>query len=211
MTRPRLVLVGGGDLARELLCWMLQAEPNLPQQWQVGFIDDGVDQLRAAGLEPTSLGTIAAFQPQPDDELLLTIASPAIRCRVQGVLAARAGRFRGFRHPSALVASTAQIGEGVILCPLSVISEATRLEAHVIVNSFSSVGHDAVIGAFSTLSAHVDITGHAQLGRRVFVGSGARVLPGKQVGDGAVVGAGATVMRNLAEGKTLYAPLSRLL
>jgi sugar O-acyltransferase (sialic acid O-acetyltransferase NeuD family) len=211
MTLPRLVLVGAGDLARELLGWMLQAEPDLPRQRQIGFVDDGVDRLRAGGLEPSFLGTITAFQPRPDDALLLAIAAPATRCRVHGVLAARGARFRGFCHPSALVAATAQIGEGVIVYPFALIAEASCLEAHVIVNSFSSVGHDAVIGAFSTLSAHVDITGHASIGARVFFGSGARVLPGKRVGDGAVVGAAATVLRNLPPGQTLYAPHSRRL
>lgn len=211
MTLPRLVLVGGGDLARELLCWMVQADPTLPHQRQIAFIDDAVGRMQAAGLTPTGLGMVQAFHPRPHDELVLAIAAPAIRCRVHGLLAGRGARFRGFRHPSALVAATARIGEGTILCPFALISEATTLAEHVIINSFSSVGHDAAIGAFSTVSSHVDITGHGQVGREVLLGSGSRVLPGKRVGDGAVVGAGAVVMRHLAPGRTLYAPPSRLL
>ncbi|MFM9110664.1 MAG: NeuD/PglB/VioB family sugar acetyltransferase [Prochlorococcaceae cyanobacterium] len=211
MTDSRLVLVGGGDFARELLGWLLHADPHLAGRLPIGFIDDGVDQLQAGGLAPTSLGTISTFRPQAGDQLLMAIAAPTTRRRLHALLRERGARFSGFRHPSAVVAATARLGEGVVLCPFSLVSEATTLGDQVIVNSFSSVGHDAVIGAFSTLSAHVDVTGHARIGEEVLMGSGARVLPGKRVGARAVVGAGATVMRHLAAGHTLYAPPSRIL
>jgi acetyltransferase-like isoleucine patch superfamily enzyme len=66
------------------------------------------------------------------------------------------------------------------------------------------VAHDAVIGAWTQLHCHVDITGGVSLGEGVTVGSHATILPGVRVGDGAVIGSGAVVMRDVAAGETVF-------
>jgi UDP-3-O-[3-hydroxymyristoyl] glucosamine N-acyltransferase len=81
----------------------------------------------------------------------------------------------------------------------------------VAINTLSSVGHDVRIGDYTTLSAHVDLTGHVQTGQACFFGSGARVLPKVRIGDGARIGAGATVVRNVPAGAVMYVPPARRL
>jgi len=81
----------------------------------------------------------------------------------------------------------------------------------VAVNICSSVGHDVRLGSYSTLSAHIDITGGVVVGEMVMFGSGARILPGLHVGDEATIGAGAVVIRNVPPGKTVYAPPAKQL
>lgn len=68
----------------------------------------------------------------------------------------------------------------------------------------SSIGHDVKVGAYSTLSSHVDLMGHVETGERVFFGSGAKILPKVRIGAGAKIGAGATVMRSAPENAVLY-------
>jgi acetyltransferase-like isoleucine patch superfamily enzyme len=62
-----------------------------------------------------------------------------------------------------------------------------------------------VLGDYTTLSSHVDLTGWVRVGEACFFGSGARVLPKVAVGEGARIGAGAVVMRNVAPGATMFA------
>jgi UDP-3-O-[3-hydroxymyristoyl] glucosamine N-acyltransferase len=54
------------------------------------------------------------------------------------------------------------------------------------------------MGDYCTVSAQVDLTGFVKLGDGVFIGSGARVVPKKKIGDHSKVSAGVTVIHSLA-------------
>ena len=79
------------------------------------------------------------------------------------------------------------------------------------INSYSGIGHDARIGDYTTVSGHVDITGGADIGMGVFIGSTASILPRVRIGDWASVGAGSVVYRTVKPGATVYAPAAKLL
>ena len=49
----------------------------------------------------------------------------------------------------------------------------------------------------------MDLTGGAEVGENVFMGSHASVLPGVQVGDNAIVGAGAVCTKDVPTGATV--------
>jgi maltose O-acetyltransferase len=72
-----------------------------------------------------------------------------------------------------------------------------------------SIDDDAVIANHAHIIAHDASTRHftgftriakVHIGKRVYVGAGAIILPGVTVGDGAVVGAGAVVRRDVEPG-----------
>jgi sugar O-acyltransferase (sialic acid O-acetyltransferase NeuD family) len=89
------------------------------------------------------------------------------------------------------------IGNGVIICANSVLTTDIKLGDFVYVNLDCTVGHDCQIGAYTTLSPGVHVSGRVQLGREVFAGTGAVFLEQLQVTDRAVVGAGAVVARSI--------------
>jgi sugar O-acyltransferase (sialic acid O-acetyltransferase NeuD family) len=207
------VIVGGGGFAREVACWALDVCNRSPSFTVRGFVDDDAALATASGLpaDVPYLGTISAFQPGPSDSLLVAIGTPATRRRIVESLRGRGASFATLIHPTAVVARTAKLLPGTILCPLSLVSAGAVLDEFVIVNVASSVGHDVIVGAYATLSAHVDLTGGVHLGDEVLVGSGARVLPGISVGARAVLGAGAVVVRSVPQDTTVYAaPAKRL-
>lgn len=210
MTR-RLVFVGAGDLGREILGWMLHANPSLSSEAKLCFIDDNIDHMSAAGLSLTSLGSIEDFFPQPEDEVVFSIANPLTRKHIVSNLTSRNCNAASFVHPSVIRSLTSVLGTGCILLPYSILSENAHVGDFSIVNCHSSVGHDTRIGSFVTISSHVDITGHCVVEDEAFLASGSRILPGKRVGVRAVVGAGAVASRSVPDGNTLYATPSKLL
>jgi sugar O-acyltransferase (sialic acid O-acetyltransferase NeuD family) len=207
-----LIIVGAGRFAREVLCWL---EDSLDPATQriAGLLDDTL--APAATLDADYpyplLGAIGDYQPAAGDALVLAIGAPQAKLRIAQELAARGARFHSLVHPSAIVARTAKLGRGAVVCPFALVSAGSRVGDFVTINSYASVGHDAVLGAGCTLSSHVDITGAAQLGAAVMVGSGASVLPRVKVGANATVGAGAVVMRRVADGATVYAAPAKTL
>lgn len=207
-----IIIVGAGRFARELLCWLEDSLDPITHRIG-GLLDDTLapaPQLDDDYPYPV-LGGIMSYVPAPDDVFLLAIGAPAARLQIAATLTARGAQFYTLIHPSAIVARTARLGRGVIVCPFALVSAGSRVGDFVTINSYSSVGHDAVLGDGCTLSSHVDLTGAVQLGAAVMVGSGASVLPRVQVGARATVGAGAVVMRRVAEGATVYAQPAKTL
>lgn len=206
----RLILVGAGSFGRELINWAYDVAEQGGSAFS-GYLDATRDALAGSAYALPWLGTPDDFAPQSGDQFVLAIADPAAKEAVAGKLRARGAHFARLVHPTAVVARTAVLGEGVVLCPHSLVSADARIGDFVAVNAMSSVGHDVVVGEYTTLSGHVDLTGFVQVGTGCFFGTGAKVLPKVKIGSRAKIGAGATVMRAVPEGAVMYAmPAKRL-
>lgn len=203
---PRLILLGAGDFAREVI-WLVSEMATTPDWEFGGLLDD--DRERAAqilssnGFGQRVLGTIDNYIPQQDDRFVCTIGNPKAKLAVSERIAARDGKFVNLIHPSAAIGPGCILGSGIIVCRSAVITTNVVIGNHVHINLAATCGHDAVIGDGCTLSAHCDVTGHATLERGVFLGSHASVTPGVRVGEYAVVGAGSVAFRNVGGGQTL--------
>ncbi|WP_306396221.1 NeuD/PglB/VioB family sugar acetyltransferase [Telluria beijingensis] len=202
--QQRTILVGAGAFARELIEWSLDGALEDGRAF-TAFLDSSPAALDGFGYRLDYLGAIDDFIPREGDRLVMAIGDPAAKARLGGLLKARGARFARLVHPSATVARSALLGEGVVICPQAVVSSHARVGDLVAINALSGVGHDVVLGACSTLSCHVDLTGRVEVGEGCFFGSGARVLPKVAIGAGARIGAGATVMRNVPANAVMYA------
>jgi sugar O-acyltransferase (sialic acid O-acetyltransferase NeuD family) len=200
----RLILVGCGDFGRELINWADDAAASGMGQSFSGFLDNNPSALDKYSYKLEYLGSVDDFSPKNEHLFVIGIANPEAKRIVVEKLKSKGATFSKLIHPSAVIARTATLGEGVVICPHALVSADANLGNFVAVNGLSSIGHDAHIGDFSTLSAHVDITGFAHIGKCVFFGTGAKVLPKVKIGDGARIGAGTTIMRSVSEGAVMY-------
>jgi sugar O-acyltransferase (sialic acid O-acetyltransferase NeuD family) len=211
MMTKRLILVGCGAFARELINWVEDLADLGKSITVSGFLDDNTNALQGFPYSVPSLGTISTFTPQPGDQLLMAIGDPKAKKSLFVELKNKGATFATLIHPSAVVARSARLGEGVVLCPQAFVSADAVVGDLCAINGNASVGHDVQLGNFSTLSSHVDLTGWVQVEECVFFGSGARVLPKVKIGTGARIGAGAVVMRSVPADTVVYAPPAKRL
>ena len=143
---------------------------------------------------------------------LVAVGDPQLRSRLVELAASA-----GLRPSPPLVhqvvwaeldADTVTFGEGVVICPGSIVTTNVEIGAHVQINVACTVMHDCRVGAFSTLSPGVHLSGNNVLEPSVFVGTGAVTVQGLperplEIGRGAVIGAGAVVTGNVAAGATV--------
>ena len=213
--KKRLVMLGAGDFAREIL-WTCSDIPSGQRPWdRVCFIDDNPDAARS-GMQRCSvdipvIGSIQAFFPSDGDLLTCTIGAPRAKLAVCELMQSRNGWFTNIIHPSVAVGPGAQLGQGVIVTRFSGIGVGVQIGDFVTINSYSGCGHDAVVEDGCTISAHCDITGHAHLERGVFLGSHAAIMPGVRVGAFATVAAGSAAFRNVKAGDTVIGVPAKLL
>jgi sugar O-acyltransferase (sialic acid O-acetyltransferase NeuD family) len=102
-------------------------------------------------------------------------------------------------HPRASVSPHAALGSGCFVAAQAVVAPAAQLGVSVIVNHGAVVDHDVRVGDFSHLAPLCSVGGGVGIGRRVLVGTGARILPGLSIADDVVIGAGAVVCEPIGE------------
>ena len=193
----KLIIVGAGDLGREVLQWALQSDDQ-NKFWSVaGFLDDNHESLEGKDVGYPILGRIRDWRPKTDEKYIVTIRTPKQLEKIVGYLADNNAQFVNVIHRSVIIASTVNLGQGVILCPNVVVSDHANIDSHTVVNIGSCIGHDVKIGEFSTISSLCDITGDVTLGKNVFLGSKVSIVPRCKIGDSAFLCAGSVVMNNV--------------
>ena len=101
-------------------------------------------------------------------------------------------------HPRAWIGENVQLGQGVVICAGALLTTDIEIDAFSHINIGTSIGHDARIGTYCTLSPGVRLSGGVTLADEVELGSGAVLIPGVQVGPRCVIGAGAVVLNDIA-------------
>ena len=177
----RILIVGAGGFGREVVHWARAAWPAWTDRI-AGFL--AADPPGTGGHEVAGgiLGAPDDYQPLPGDGLVLAIGLPVIRRRIAESLLSRGGRFLTLVHPTAIVAPTATIGAGSILCPFAIASDASRIGRFVLVNYHASLGHDARVDDYAVLSPYAALGGGAHVGEDAFLGLHAAVGPGRSLG-----------------------------
>ncbi|APE43450.1 UDP-3-O-(3-hydroxymyristoyl)glucosamine N-acyltransferase [Sulfitobacter alexandrii] len=78
-------------------------------------------------------------------------------------------------HPSAVIDDSAELGEGVSVGPLAVISAGARIGANSVIGPQCFIGMDAVLGPDCFLREMVSIGARVQIGARFIAQPGARI------------------------------------
>lgn len=140
----------------------------------------------------------------PDVSYIVGLGSPAERRSVDRALSKKGFGAATVIHPTAVLSPyVGTINAGCYIGPLAVIQTEATLERHVHVGTHVDVGHDNVLGAYTTVSPGVMSLGHVRYGEGVMVGASATILPKQSIGSWCTVGAGAVVREDVDRGLTV--------
>lgn len=143
------------------------------------------------------------------DELLGRLAARGVRHAFMGLGSASDTRLRqrifeqaraaGLQfvsviHPSAVIAPSAETGEGCAILAGAVVGTGARLADNVIVNTRAVVDHDSRVESHAHLASGAVLCGNVAVGEGAHVGAGAVVRQGLRIGRRAVIGVGAAVV-----------------
>ena len=205
----QIIIVGAGGFGREVLQWSRDAWPEHASRI-AGFLSAEPDRLSHHECSLQIIGDPDRYEPQPGDALLLAIGIPVVRRQVAESLRSRGAKFLTLVHPTAIVAPTATIGEGSIVCPYAIVSDSARVGAFVLMNYHSSLGHDASAGNHAVLSPYATLGGNASIGDDVFMGLHASVGPGRRVGARSKVSANSCALSDAPPDSIIYGAPGRV-
>ena len=205
----RILFIGAGGFGREAVAWARDAWPEHVGRF-AGFLSDDPSRLDGHSCDLSIVGSVASYAPSPADALVLAIGIPVVRRHVAESLAAKGCRFLSLIHPTAIVAATATIGIGSVLCPYSILSDHARLGRFTLLNYHSSAAHDAATGDFAVLSPYAALAGGASIGDDVFLGLHAAVGPGVRIGERSKVAANSCALAHAGPDSLIHGVPGRI-
>jgi sugar O-acyltransferase (sialic acid O-acetyltransferase NeuD family) len=205
----RILIVGAGGFGREVLQWARDAWPDHADRIG-GFLSDDPHRLDGFSTGVRILATVESYEKRAGDYLLLGIGVAYVRRMVAERVADRGAAFLTLVHPRAVVAESARIGPGSIICPQAVVSDSAALGACVLVNYHASLGHDSSVGDYAVLSPYATLGGGAAVGDDAFLGLHASVGPGRVVGARSKVSANSCVLSDTPSDSIIYGVPGRI-
>lgn len=191
-----IMIYGAGGFAREVL-ELIRDINRLRATWQpVGFLSDDATEYGTVinGLEV--LGGVDVLERDPQGSaIVLGLGSPVAKYRVARRLIALGCETPTLVHPTVVKSDTVDLAVGVVVTASNVLTCNIRVDRFAMLNLGCTVGHDAVVGAYATLSPGVHVSGNVKLDDGVEVGTGTVLVPGIEVGAWSIVGAGAVVSK----------------
>lgn len=202
MSLPVLVLGGGGH-AKVLIDALLSASTVI-----AGIIDPNPLLAGARVLGVPVLGGDAIVTKFPAGEVLLvnglgSVGLPLRRKQLFEQFKLQGYRFATVIHPSAIIASDAELNEGVQVMAGAVIQVGCRIGINAIINTKASVDHDCLIGDHAHVAPGATLSGGVAIGNASHIGTAATVIQGIVIGEGSIVGAGAVVLKDVLAGTTV--------
>ena len=107
-------------------------------------------------------------------------------------------------HPGAIVAATAQLGNGVHISPGVVVAPYVRIGDFAVLNRMVSVGHHTRLDEYAALNPGVQVAGICHIGAGAVVGIGTAVVDKISIGADTIIGAGSVVTRSIPENVIAY-------
>lgn len=199
-----LIIIGAGGLGREVYSWLSQ-EIKEKQNYKIkGFIDDNPNSLDDFEYPVKVISTINNYRPNPEEKLVLSILNTETKKRIVESLSQREAKFYKLIHPTSILGTNVKLGKGCVICPNCILTNDIQIGDFVFINTSSTIGHDTVIGDFTSINGKVEITGKVKVGSGCSFGVGAKVIPGRSIGNNVVVGAGSIVIRNFGNNITIF-------
>lgn len=190
-----IVIVGAGGFGREVFLWAQGTFPANEFKFK-GFLCKNPTELDKFDGMPPILGDEKSYEIGIADRFLLAIGHIGNRNRALAVLKEKGAKFLTLIHPTTIVAKTAQIGEGVVICPYSIVSDHVVVGNFVLMNLYVSCGHDVRIGNGCVLNPYAFLAGGSILEEDVYLGMHATVA-GKRVGSKSKISANSVAMHDI--------------
>lgn len=195
----KLIIIGAGGHGR--VCAEVAKAAGLTV---VGFCDTakGIGEtVNAIPIVASGPDDLPAEYGPSETGLFIAVGDNDRRAELSAEAEGLGYRLPALIHPSTIVSETASVDGGTVLMPAVVINANSRIGRGCIVNTAATLDHDNALDDFVQISPGVHSAGTVRFGARVFVGTGAAIVPGISIGVGAVIGAGATVVRDVCDGE----------
>ncbi len=193
-----IVIVGAGGFGREVKT-IIDAINKKDKTYNfLGYYDDAMPKGKLINQYPI-VGNLKELNAVTQETaVVLGIGNPKVKSKIIALLTNELLHFPTIIHPNVVISDDeVTIDNGTIICAGTIITCNIKIGKFVTLNLLCTVGHDAIIGDFSSFMPSVNISGEVHIEEQVYVGTGASIINQLTIGKGTTVGAGAVVSKSL--------------
>jgi sugar O-acyltransferase (sialic acid O-acetyltransferase NeuD family) len=209
----KIAVFGAGGFGLEV-AMLIEQINEISNVWElIGFFDDGEREGKIINGYPVLGGIERLNQWKSSLFLVLALGVPKTKKAVFNKIDNKKVSYPVLIHPSVIMGSNryVNIGEGSIICAGTIITTNVTIGRHVILNLACTVGHQTVIGDFSSFMPTCNISGEVKIGKWNFWGTAAKIINGKKIGNNVTVGAGAVIVDNIPDNSTVAGVPAKLI
>ncbi|GAB4268946.1 MAG: acetyltransferase [Candidatus Rifleibacteriota bacterium] len=113
-------------------------------------------------------------------------------------------------HPSAIIAGSAVIEPGTLICAGSIIQPEVYIGKHCIINTGANLDHECRIGKYVHVGPGCNIAGSVRIEDGCLIGIGSSILPLKKIGSWSILGAGSVTAIDIPPGSKAWGVPARI-
>ena len=201
----KIVLIGAGGFGREVAS-IIEVLNSIRKQYELlGFLDDGPQYHEGMIINNYPWLGKRDWILEHKDEVVCTctVGNPHVKAKIQRELTEQGVKFETIIAFGGYIGPFTEIGEGCVFYGGVTISTNCKVGDGVLMNQMVNIGHDTVIGDYTTIMPTTGISGECTIGREVNIGGHAFIIPKRKVGDNATIAAGSIVFSNVKAGTTV--------
>ena len=204
MEKQKVVIIGAGGHAREVLDVIEAINQETPRFEMMGFIvEPGYQSPGTVINDAPVLGHLDWLEKNRHEvKVVCGVGFPAPRYRVIQKVNQIGVEFVNLIHPNTLLTRWVTLGTGVIITAGCILTNQIKIGNHVHLNRHCNVSHDNLLEDFVTVSPGANLSGNVTLKQGCFIGTGASIIEGKTVGAWARVGASSAVIDDIPDNTT---------
>lgn len=193
----KIAIVGSGGFAREILTLINDINRQKKKFEFIGFV--GFDKSQTMHGFPVIGNDEEINKTTEPISLVIAVGEPNLKETIRSKYTNPLISFPTLIHQSVIIgdSDSVKIGEGCIICAGCILTTDITLHNFVTLNLQCTVGHDTVINDYASFMPSVNISGEVNVGKGVYVGTGAKIINQLEIGENTIVGAGAVVAKSL--------------
>lgn len=192
-----IIIIGAGGIGREV-AWIIEERNEVKPTWNiVGFVDENSEMH---GKVLNGYKVLGGFDTLDKLEFKPYVVVAIANCRVKKDIVAKLGGkfdFATIVYPTVRVSKYVEIGEGSIVYPGVILTVNTRIGNHVIISGNCGIGHDTVIGDYSSVLWGSNFSGYDIVGESCFIGVGTKIIQGININNENRIESGMTVTEDI--------------
>lgn len=198
-----LYIIGAGDTGRELVD--LAERINLVKlEWSVkGFIDDNTSIHNTVIDGVPVLGGIDYLNKINEDVYAICAVGNGItKKKIIESISNPKVCFATLIDPNVVMCHGSECGEGSFIYANCALAINVKIGKHVYLSFNCSIGHDTVIEDYCSAFPGVNVSGKVVVKEATTLGTGTKIIQGKNIAPYTIIGAGSVVVKNLEESGT---------
>ena len=201
----KVILIGTGGHAAEVREYIYYHNRLKPEQFFeiLGFIDVNHELHTKYNYKEPFLGALEDHTIRQDVQYMFCFSNMIYKRQLVSLFKDAGAKFLTFIHPTALIAESCSIGEGVLISHNASVGPMAVIGDFNILNSRCTIGHDTTLEDYNFISPQVSISGNNSIGSYNMFGVNSATIPEVSIGDNNTIGAGSIITRSVADNSVI--------